>query len=388
MRGSDTAALTRQTVAEAVGAVFPFFGLGAEYAKRMDSLATAAVEEALRSWPHAEKLRRVSSEGPRDGSPPISLPGGGAPSGLSVFCDPLDGTLNGARGGPRCYSVLALSTQLNPLDAACADDQAVISLGSNSWDVTCAFDESTLWENLVREHLHDRCRLSATLHRRDNLALFRDLGATWVDEAAIGSKSGYQPTLLAAGILAVGDATVTLPWECDLELGRMGLTEVQIQAGLYRSWCGLLVSREKILRHPAGSIGYLRAYIQARNWGDGAAISGLFTAAEISRFTERGVALVDVVQPLAPDRFGIGRQGLVCIAALSSPSDPLVRYRPGILENPVLQGDDGFLLVDVRTRAGFIDPVNAASGDSTLPTSNARVLVRLNESGAAILPER
>ncbi|TFE24463.1 hypothetical protein E0F15_21680 [Frankia sp. B2] len=284
--------------------------------------------------------------------------------------------------------MLALSTQLNPLDAVCADEQAVISLGSNSWDVTCAFDEPTSWENLVREHLHDRRRLTATLHRGDNLALFRDLGAIWVDEAAIGSQSGYRPTLLAPGLLAVGDATVTLPWECDLELGRMGLTEVQIQAGLYRSWCGLLVSREKILRHPTGTIGYLRAYIQARNWGDEPALSGFFTAAEISRFTERGAALVDVVQPLAPERFGVGKQGLVCVAALSSPSDPLVSYRPNILENPVPQGDDGFLLVDVRTRTGFSDAVNAASGDSSLPPSNARVLVRLNAPGAAIMPEK
>lgn len=149
----------------------------------------------------------------------------------------------------------------------------------------------------------------------------------------------------------MGDATVTLPFEGDLEFGRMGLTETQIQSALYSSWTGLVVSRERVLNTPGGLRAYLRTYLSAREWGDTRTLASLFTDAELAHFRSWGATSVDVTEPLDAASFGPGRNAVVAIAALTSPTDPLLPQPapPEILADPVLDPATGLLAVDVLT---------------------------------------
>lgn len=350
---TDQAALqiATQAVTQAVAAASAWLGRGGEHCGAMDAAATTAVHRILTGTRTDLSILTASCEGSRDSSAALARSAPDATGTLYAYCDPLDGTLNGARGGPRCYSLLALSPQWGRVDRACADAQSVFSLGSNTWDVSAAFDADT-WEGLVREHLHDRQRLTASLHRADNLALLAQLGGPSEDRYVVGSRTGYRPTLLAPGCLLVGDATVTLPWECDLEVGRMGLTEVQVQSALYSSWRGLIVSRDRVAGFPAGPLGYLRRYLCARDWGDNETLTQLFTVSELAAFAAAGLPMQEVVQTLTPDRFGLGRGGVLALAALSSPADPALAYRPGILDDPEPDVARGGLRVDVLTRQG------------------------------------
>jgi hypothetical protein len=344
--------LAARCSAAAVAAGFPFTGLGPTVRHRLDEQAALAVQRELKASPLLPALALAGCEGARDGAVVVDFPS--APQADAyLYCDPIDGTLNAARGGPRSFSVTAFGRHrpqpwINALD----DSTAVFGIGSNSDDVSSAFAAEGRWHTLLRDSVTDPSRLTATLNRADNLTLLLDLGGLALTDFTVGSRAGYRPTLRGPGCVAVGDATATLPFECDLEFGRIGLTEAQVQSGLYRSWTGLIVSRKQITGWPAGPARYLSDYLAARLAGDPRRLAGLFTADELARFADAGSDLLTVTSPLTQAAFGIGTDGIAAIAALSSDLDPWLEDAGRLLENPRWRPGESVLAVDALVVAG------------------------------------
>ncbi|WP_441248218.1 hypothetical protein [Kitasatospora sp. McL0602] len=344
-------AVAQAATAAAVAAAFPYLGLGPAIKQRLDEEATEALERTLSLAEGLGSLGLASCEGPRDGARAITVERS-ASADVQVYCDPIDGTLNAARGGPRSFSVLALSSRAGRQGLALDDSQAIFALGSHQDDVSTAFDSGARWSDVVTEHLRRPERLTATLNRSDNLRLLLELGGWGLDRFTVGSRAGHRPSLRGSGTLAVGDATVTLPFECDLEFGRLGLAEAQIQSALYPNWSGLVVSRDSIRASADGLRGYLDRYLAARSWGDVRRLRSLFTVQELAGFHERGLTLYEVTDTLAAEDFGPGRDAVVSIAALTSPHDTALGTSAAVLNDPLWHAESGRLAVDVLTCAG------------------------------------
>jgi hypothetical protein len=231
------------------------------------------------------------------------------------------------------------------------DEQSIFALGGDP-DVATALDAPGRWTQLIEACFAAPGRTAATLNRDDNFGLLRLLGGFAASDFATGSAAGYRPTVSGRGCLAVGDATVTLPFECDLEFGRIGYTEAQIQSALYRGWVGIPVSRDRIRAHPHGLRAYLDDLLAARAWGDERAIACLFTEQESAYLRACGGGLADATAPLTVDEFGPGGAAVVAIAALNSTRDPALPGSIEVLPDPRWSSRDGCLEVHVLTAAG------------------------------------
>ncbi|WP_225731024.1 MULTISPECIES: fructose-bisphosphatase class II [unclassified Nocardia] len=342
--------LAANAAAAAVAAAYPFVGLGPAVKTLADSAAAEAITGVL-TTAHQRGLGpiRVSGcEGARDSAPVVRLPASPQPAVADLYCDPLDGTLNAVRGGPRAVAVVAFTTAAaSPM--VLDDAQSVFGLGSSTADLTRVFDAEPFGFDLITDHLHTTESTTGLLNRDDNRALLTTLAGSALGPIRLGSRSGFRPTIAGPGWLAVGDTSITLPLEADLEFGRVGLLEAQIQSALHRSWAGLVVSRDRIRTHPGGPRSYLEDYLRARAWYDPSRLRGLFTTTELGRFAAAGIPLDDLTTTLTPDRFGVGRDAVIAIAALSSPYDPILATSPDVLDNPVWRGEDGCLDVDTLT---------------------------------------
>ena len=319
---ADLLATAYTASVSAVVATFPFFGLGTGVQEVLDLAATKAIEGVIAQSTSAHGIQVGAAEGPRDGVRAISLPRRPLATRALLYCDPIDGTLNAARGGPRSFSVVGL-VRRNPggwmdrLD----DRTSVFFVGTRTGPTTLPHGWlgtlDHLEEQLANEHIS-----VGTLNRTDNLSiLFRSCRLEQAD-FAVGSKSGFRPTIQSSRCLAVGDATVTLPFECDLAFGRIGLVEARLEANLYKCWRGLIVSKTYMQSWPGGPIKYLRDYIDASQCGDISRLSCMFTLTERKRFQQAGVDIWTATRPLASGDFGLGRHGCAVIAALSGNRDP------------------------------------------------------------------
>ncbi|MGF6884905.1 hypothetical protein ABIA39_008604 [Nocardia sp. GAS34] len=346
------AALAATAAATAVAATYPFVGLGPQVKNLLDSAAAEAITITLGTATLAggSRIRVAGCEGARDASPTVELPSATGPAELDLYCDPVDGTLNAARGGPRAVSVVGFGRPgtATPL----FDDQAIFAVGSHSQDVSAVFNYGADLFGLIAEHLHRPELMTATLNREDNLGLLGELAGQYAAGRVIGSRSGYRPTIAGPGWSAVGDTTIPLPFECDLEFGRIGLVEAQIQSALYPSWSGLVVSRDRIRTHPGGLRGYLQDYLHARTRTDRATLRSLFTARELARFDRQQMPIEDLTAPLRPDRFGAGAEAVIAIAAVTGLHDPVTGHPADVLHAPVWHSGPGRLEVDTLTTSG------------------------------------
>ena len=204
----------------------------------------------------------------------------------------------------------------------------------------------------MRDAVRCRHEMSATLNRSDNLRLLLELSGLTLNDFTVGSRAGYRPTLRGPACVAVGDATATLPFECALEFGRIGLTEAQIQSGLYRSWTGLIVSRQRIQQSEGGTIEYLKRYLAARRGEDPAMLATLFTDHELRRLAAAGSDLMEVTAPLDQGSFGIGTDGITVLAALCTDLDPWLADTGGILASPRWRAGKSELEVDALVVSG------------------------------------
>ncbi|WP_218003046.1 hypothetical protein, partial [Nocardia asiatica] len=314
--------------------------------------ATAAIERILASARGLGNIGLGACEGPRDGARVISVAGDDS-ADIHVYCDPIDGTLNAACGGPRAHSVVAFtSARPSSERRAVPDAQSIFAIGSHRLDVADAFDRPRRWRDLLAQHLHDVGVTTAVLHRDDNIAMLRAIAGDRAEPFVVGSTSGYRPNLAGDGWIAVGDATITLPFECDLEFGRLGAVEAQIQSALYPSWVGLVVSRDRIRESADGLCGYVDRYLGGRARGDMEELAALFTEQELARFRAENRSLGDVTTPLTPDCFGIGRDAVVAIAALSSSADPLLEGSIEVVPDPIWNSERGSLDMEVLVVAG------------------------------------
>ncbi|WP_331757835.1 hypothetical protein OG225_41435 (plasmid) [Nocardia sp. NBC_01377] len=335
------AALASAATSTAVAAAYPFLGLGAQAAPLLDRAATSALTAVLATAPtEVGSIRLGGCEGVRDGAEPLHLPPAEHRDGWWLVCDPIDGSLNAARGGPRAVSVVAMGPTAPRLNLA--DEQSIFAIGSHSVDVGAVF-ETGRWAEVITDHLRGP-ETTAFLNRDDNRALHYRLGGS--PARRIGSRSGYRPSLAGAGWFAVGDATITLPLECALEFGRIGLVEARIQSTIYHSWSGLVVSRDTIYEHPQGLLGYLDQYVAARALGDTDTLRALFTAAELERFAAAGSSIEEVTTPLDRDSFGVGPGAVIAISALSTPNDQRIDFADGLLQDPVWNPATRYLHVD------------------------------------------
>ncbi|MFI9411919.1 hypothetical protein [Nocardia gamkensis] len=338
-------------VAAGVSAAFPFVGGGAETRSLLDEEATLAIELVLADTRGLGKIGLGACEGPRDGARVIRV--ADDPAEIYVYCDPIDGTLNAACGGPRAHSVVAFtSAGTSSGRRSVSDGQSIFAIGSHSADVSAVFDRPGRWRDLIAQHARDVTVTTAILNREDNFAMLRTLAGALVKRFVVGSTSGYRPSLAGDGWIAVGDATITLPFECDLEFGRIGAVEAQIQSALYASWTGLVVSRDRIRESPDGLCGYLDRYLFARATDDTNLLTTLFTEEELEWFRADGQELLDATAPLTPDCFGIGRDAVVAIAALSSSEDRLLGSSIEVVGDPIWDPERGVLDVDVLLVAG------------------------------------
>ncbi|WP_280243776.1 hypothetical protein [Nocardia abscessus] len=205
---------------------------------------------------------------------------------------------------------------------------------------------------MLAQHLRDVTVTTAILNRDDNFAMLRTLAGAPAERFVVGSTSGYRPSLAGDGWIAVGDATITLPFECDLEFGRLGAVEAQIQSGLYESWIGLVVSRDRIRESADGLCGYLDRYLTAWATDDMELLAALFTEDELEEFQADGMRLRDAAAPLTPECFGIGQDAVVAIAALSSSADRLLENSIEVIGDPIWDPDRGALDVEVLVVAG------------------------------------
>ncbi|WP_439681552.1 hypothetical protein [Embleya sp. MST-111070] len=322
-------AVAQEAVCVAVAAAYPLRGRGIAVKEAIDEEATLAIEHVLSAGP--SRWAVAGCEGPRDGARAIAVDveGDSRVDGW-VYCDPIDGSLNAARGGPRSASALTLGERRGTCDGALSDSQSVFVLGSHDTDVSTAFEDHTTWQDLITAHARRGDRLTGLLNRADNIEVLSRLCPS-ATLPAQGSRSGFRPTLAGAGVVAVGDATITLPFECDLEFGRLGLVEAQIQSMLWTTWTGLLVSRDRIRATPGGTIAYIERHIRARRLRDARAAEALFTATEREDLACGGVTALDALEPLTVRDFGPGPDAVAAVGVLSSSHDsalPALPWRP------------------------------------------------------------
>ena len=342
------AAIARSAVVTAVAAAFPFIGLGDAARATLDTAAARSIGGVLSGPTARGDLAVVACEGKRDGA--WTLPTLEPARGMAyAYCDPVDGTLNAARGGPRSFSVLGLGFRPPSWHCRLDDAFSVFAVGSRVDEIDGMFGPNGDWAAYLSRAVADPTIRTATLNRADNMKLLHDLGGPARDGFEIGSRNGYRPTLRAPGLLAVGDATVTLAFESQVEFGRIGLVEAQIESVLQRGWAGLLVSRDRIREVPGGTAEYLHRYLAARRHVDLPALAALFTDPELACLTSLGIDLMTATRPLDRESFGVGLDGLVVIAALCSDRDPWLAQDTAVLENPVWRPIDAVLHIDSLT---------------------------------------
>ncbi len=359
---TQLAELAERCATAAVAAAYPFIGLGAQARHWLDDHATLAVQGVLAESGLLPHLALATCEGARDGSLVLEFPAG-HDTDAYVYCDPIDGTLSACRSGPRSYSVVAFSRRCPPPSILALDDStAIFGVGSQGRDVSNVFAAGKEWSAALRTAVSGRQGMLATLNRLDNLGLLLDLEGLTLQDFKVGSRSGFRP-LLGPNCLAVGDATATLPLECALEIGRIGLTEAQVQSGMYRSWTGLIVSRQRIRETAGGALEYLDKYAAARHLADRATLASLFTDSELRRFASSGSDLLEVTTPLSQASFGVGTDSIVVIAALCSDRDPWLPHSRMILEHPEWCPDDSALKICV------LRVIDGASSHSVIPVS-------------------
>jgi hypothetical protein len=330
MKSAEELAL--RAVMAAVAAAYPLCGQGDAAREMLDAAATNAMDKVLAAAAGQVAFSVVACEGARDGAAVLAVvpPRGGA---ALLYADPVDGTLNAARGGPRAYSALGIGRQPAVSWTYGLDDSTSVFAVGGRTGVAGLFASQAIWRERLAALVNSDGSVG-TLSREDNVQLWQELHSQPAPRLTIASRTGYRPTLYGPGLICVGDATVTLPFECEIEFGRMGLVEAQLQAGLHAEWTGLIVSRDRIRELPGGTAEYLDRYLTARESGDVGALAALFTSLELSSFDRLGVDLSEIAQPLTPQTFGVGPGGRVVIAALSSDHDRLLPRKSTLLPSP------------------------------------------------------
>lgn len=335
----------QSAVVMAVAAAFPFVGQGEASRILLDAVAAQAIDSVLSAAPSRPDLAVVACEGKRDRAWTVPTSNQDCCT-TYAYCDPIDGTLSASRGGPRSFSVLALGFRPPSWHCKLDDTFSVFTIGSREDELYGLFETDEEWASYLSRVIADSAIQKATLNRRDNMRLLHDMGGPPISAFEVGSKSGYRPTLRAPGVIAVGDATVTLALECQVEFGRVGLVEAEIESALYRGWVGLLVSRDRIRGLNGGLTEYLHRYLSARQRADPAALSVLFTEFELACIGSLGIDLMTATRPLNRTSFGAGDAGLTVIAALCSDHDPMLYDDPATLEGPQWIPADDVLRVD------------------------------------------
>jgi hypothetical protein len=338
----------RSAVVTAVAAAFPFVGQGEASRTLLDAAAARAIDSVLTAAISRPDLAVVACEGKRDGAWTVPTSNEDCCAAYA-YCDPIDGTLSASRGGPRSFSVLALGFRPPSWHCRLDDTFSVFTIGSREDELNGLFEADEDWASYLSYVIADPAIQKATLNRLDNMRLLHDMGGPPIDAFETGSQNGYRPTLRAPGVIAVGDATVTLAFECQVEFGRMGLVEAEIESVLYRSWAGLLVSRDRIRGLNGGLAEYLHRYLSARQSADLAALSALFTEFELACIGSLGIDLMTATRPLNRTSFGAGFAGLAVIAALCSDHDPRLYDDSATLEGPQWIPADDVLRVDTIT---------------------------------------
>ena len=338
----------RSAVVTAVAAAFPFVGQGEAHRTLLDAAAAQAIDSVLSVAISHPDLAVVACEGKRDGA--WTVPASNRDCCTTyAYCDPIDGTLSASRGGPRSFSVLALGFRPPSWHCRLDDTFSVFTIGSREDELNGLFEADEDWALYLSRVIADPAIQKATLNRSDNMRLLHDMGGPSIGAFEMGSRSGYRPTLRAPGVIAVGDATITLAFECQVEFGRIGLVEAEIESVLYRGWAGLLVSRDRIRRMNGGLAGYLSRYLSARQRADLAALSALFTEFELACIERLGIDLMTATRPLNRTSFGAGDTGLAVIAALCSDHDTRLYGDPVTLESPQWIPAEDVLRVDTVT---------------------------------------
>ncbi len=336
--------LALRAVMAAVAAAYPLCGRGDAAREMLDAAATNAMAKVLVAAACQVPFSVVACEGARDGADPLAVvpPRGAA---ALLYADPVDGTLNAARGGPRAFSALGIGRQPAVSWTYGLDDSISVFAVGGRTGIAGLFASQATWRERLAALINSSDVSVGTLNREDNIQILQELRGPREARFGTASRTGYRPTLYGPRVLCVGDATVTLPLECDVEFGRIGLVEAQLQAGLHGEWTGLIVSRDRILELPGGTADYLDRYIAARDCGDVAALAALFTSRELSCFARLGVDLFEIAQPLTQQTFGVGPGGRVVIAALRSDHDRLLPRRSTLLPSPRWDAATGTLAI-------------------------------------------
>jgi hypothetical protein len=332
--GSSLLADLGKVMAGVVARCLPLIGSGAERSRDLDAVATRELEMQLIKWSDRRHIDLAlgRAEGERDGSPSLSLEGAhqegahqeGAPT-WHVYSDPVDGTLCGVSGEPRCCSALALDKAKPPrLVRDLPDSTSIFFVGSNFHDVVP--DLSDVRESLESVALacRERDGLFGSLNRPDNRQLVEDVFGLHRPRNVTACKTGHAETIFSDGVVLVGDSTVTLPLEADAGFGRIGFVEAIIESALWRNWVGLVMSKGAMAEWPGGPMSYLDSYARAIKAGT-ATVDNFFTPVECVLIKSSNLESV-VLGPLSRESLGRSDETVTLIAGITGSACPEIDY--------------------------------------------------------------
>lgn len=314
-RGETALELERELVrlnSLVAATVYPFLGLGAVAKDVLDGIAVAVLTDGLAPILRRFRLSVAGCEGLRDGAAVVAWPPP-EKGEWRLYLDPVEGTLNGARGGKRCVAVASVDFAPEDGRLPLEDHDDVFFFG------TASENPSPTPEGLLAAMKDDFRRGElriGSLNRTDNRAyLAAEFGLGPPFEVI--QRSGYQPDLLGQRVFMPGDSTILLPFEVEAGIGRVGRLESMIEASLWKSWAGLLVSKEKIRTYPTGAAAYIKDYLRAAGTTNLDKVLQFLPLVTIERLLRADVPLGQITEPLTKMNYGVSADSLTVISGIT-----------------------------------------------------------------------
>ncbi len=324
---------------ESIVKIYPFLGLGKPIALLMDELVTKEYDRLLQqALCSGYNVQVLSAEGERDGilcSEIQTFEDNADRPSLIIAVDPIDGTLTGSRGGSRCLSVVGMSKNKKEKSYKKLPDRLSCFYAGSQDDGKflehlCTDGDKIGLKNFEKDFLELNI---STLHRAETKELFASLLGLSIDEFetryrfSIGERTFYRPNMAFRKIFYAGDTSISLPLETRNFIGRTGIAEARLEAGMWKYWKGLIVSGSKMKRYEGGQIKYLVDRIKCAHSGKETDILNLFEEAEIAEMLNYGWNLGDIAGFLEKDEFTPDFD-FTCIASITGTQDRNLKYEP------------------------------------------------------------
>lgn len=272
--------------------IMPMIGKGEKYRLEIDEIATNIFIDTFNKLDDVGIAANILGiEGSRDG---VKIPNIKEKIAKYVFVvDPIEGTLTGANGGPRCVSVIGLY-QNNKMIKKLPDNIDIFSIGSN---ISKKLNEFILMKGNINNFnlIKNGEEIITMLHRRETEELLNGFFKMKFSKTdVVGENTMLFENRKIDNIVLVGDSTILCPLESDYYIGRSGSVEGRIESDLWKYWDGLLVSSRKIKEYKGGMYKYFKDRIEWANGSKKFYIENFFQDKDIKQLTSLGWTYNDI----------------------------------------------------------------------------------------------